>query len=195
MFEKEYVQLNKVLNNQVKKDVLVKGFTRLNVGGPADLFYQAKIHKQFKQAKTIATMSGIKYHILKPESNILVADEGIRGLVIYQGEKIKYDKFVSGPLFKEVMVTSALLAALEKQDIETEKLAGKDKVGAGFFIQAVGLGGQLIGEAIISPDSANLIVNQGQATASDILILLSMIKQQVRDKFNIQLQEEIQLLI
>jgi len=68
------------------------------------------------------------------------------------------------------------------------------KVGAGWLIELAGLKGKKIGGAKVSLEHANFIVNTSQATAGDIIMLISYIKQQVRNRFNIQLQEEVQYL-
>jgi UDP-N-acetylmuramate dehydrogenase len=65
---------------------------------------------------------------------------------------------------------------------------------AGKLIQEAGLKGKKIGGAKVSEDHANFIVNTGTATAEDIIILISLIKQQIRDKFGIQLEEEVRYL-
>lgn len=59
-------------------------------------------------------------------------------------------------------------------------------------IDRAGLRGKKIGGAQVSEKHANYIINTGNATAEDILILVSYIKQQVRDQLGIQLQEEFQ---
>lgn len=68
------------------------------------------------------------------------------------------------------------------------------KVPAGWLIDMADLRGKKIGGAMISKEHANFIVNTGQATAEDVIMLASYIKQQVRDKFGVQLQEEVQLV-
>lgn len=68
------------------------------------------------------------------------------------------------------------------------------KIGAGWIIEKAGLKGKTIGGAKVSLEHANFIVNTGKATAEDIIMLISFIKQQVRTKYNAQLQEEIQYL-
>ena len=68
------------------------------------------------------------------------------------------------------------------------------KVGAGWLIELAGLKGKKIGGAKVSLEHANFIVNTSQAMAEDIIMLISYIKQQVRNRFNIQLQEEVQYL-
>jgi UDP-N-acetylmuramate dehydrogenase len=65
---------------------------------------------------------------------------------------------------------------------------------AGKLIQEAGLKGKKIGGAKVSEDHGNFILNTGTATAEDIIILVSLIKQQIRDKFGVQLEEEVRYL-
>jgi len=62
------------------------------------------------------------------------------------------------------------------------------------FIKEADLAGKKIGGAMVSEKHANYIVNTGNATAEQVIMLISLIKQKVRTQFNIQLQEEIQLV-
>jgi len=52
-------------------------------------------------------------------------------------------------------------------------------VSAGKLIDEAGLKGQQIGQAMISPEHANFIVNLGGAAASDVHALLNLIRQRV----------------
>ncbi len=65
---------------------------------------------------------------------------------------------------------------------------------AGKLIDQAGLKGKKIGGAMVSPEHANFIVNTGTATAEDIVILISYVKQQVRDQLGVQLEEEVRYL-
>lgn len=65
---------------------------------------------------------------------------------------------------------------------------------AGKLIDEAGLKGKKIGGASVSEKHANFIINEGNAKAEDIVILISLIKQQIRDKYNIQLNEEIRYI-
>ncbi len=66
------------------------------------------------------------------------------------------------------------------------------KIGAGWLLDKLGLKGKAIGGVKISLEHANFIVNTGKGKAEDVVMLISYIKQQVRDKLGVQLQEEIQ---
>jgi UDP-N-acetylmuramate dehydrogenase len=62
------------------------------------------------------------------------------------------------------------------------------------LIKEADLPGKKIGGAMISEKHANYIVNTENATAEQVIMLISLIKQKIRTQFNIQLQEEIQLV-
>lgn len=65
-------------------------------------------------------------------------------------------------------------------------------ISAGQFIDQCGLKGKRIGNVEISKKHANFIINLGDGKAEDVLKLIDLMKKQVKDKFNIQLEEEIQ---
>ena len=65
---------------------------------------------------------------------------------------------------------------------------------AGRLIEAAGLKGHRIGQAMISPRHANFIVNLKGASAQDIWHLIQHIQIDVMEKFSIHLEPEIELL-
>lgn len=65
-------------------------------------------------------------------------------------------------------------------------------VAAAKLIDDLGLKGLTIGGAQVSPIHANFVINTGNATAEDVIILISLIKQKVRDTKGVQLMEEIE---
>ena len=62
------------------------------------------------------------------------------------------------------------------------------------LIEKCNLKGKIIGKAKISEQHANFIVNLGGAKAKDVKKLINLIKKQVKNKFKINLEEEIQYL-
>ncbi len=62
---------------------------------------------------------------------------------------------------------------------------------AGALIERVGLRGERRGGARISPVHANFFVNEGGATARDVVALIDEARHRVRDTFGIELREEI----
>ncbi len=70
----------------------------------------------------------------------------------------------------------------------------KIKIPASWLIEEAGLKGKKIGGAMVSEKHANFIVNTGNATAENVVMLAAIIKTRVRNKFGIQLQEEVQMV-
>ncbi len=68
-------------------------------------------------------------------------------------------------------------------------------IPAAYFISEAGLKGISIGGAMISPKHPNFIVNILDAKAKDVENLIQLVKNEVKKKFKIELQEEIERLI
>jgi UDP-N-acetylmuramate dehydrogenase len=81
-----------------------------------------------------------------------------------------------------------------KNEKKLDEFIQREQVPASWLIDKTGLKGKTIGGAQVSEKHANYIVNVGNAKAEDVVMLISFIKQQVRDKFGVQLQEEVQYI-
>lgn len=68
------------------------------------------------------------------------------------------------------------------------------KMSAGELIDRCGLKGAKIGGACISAKHANFILNKKNATAADVLRLIEFIKDKVRQRFGIMLEEEVKII-
>lgn len=82
---------------------------------------------------------------------------------------------------------------------ETLKLIPKEKITfgkipAGYLLEAVGAKGQRLGDINISPTHANLFINAGEGTAKDFYQLAKTYAEKVKEKFNITLEPEVQLI-
>lgn len=64
---------------------------------------------------------------------------------------------------------------------------------AGRLIEAAGLKGLQVGGARVSTKHANFFINLGDASASDVLRLVNAVRQQVKDRFEIELELEVEL--
>ncbi|MBT6691492.1 UDP-N-acetylmuramate dehydrogenase [Candidatus Parcubacteria bacterium] len=101
----------------------------------------------------------------------------------------------AGCIFKNIRFEDVDLKDLKDRNVDVDKFAEHKKIPAGYLIEKMGLKGHVIGDAQISEKHANYIVNKGQATAEQVIIMISFIKQQIRDKYGIQLQEEVQIIV
>ncbi len=109
-----------------------------------------------------------------------------------------YPKMASaGSVFKNAVS----LAELKKHNKEVADyiiangiVSRLGNVATGFLIDYLGLKGKKIGGAQISKKHGNFIINAGDATAEDVVMLMSLIKQKVRNNLGVQLEEEVQLV-
>lgn len=71
----------------------------------------------------------------------------------------------------------------------------KKLIYVAYYLDKIGVKGELhIGDAIVSYQHANMIVNKGKATSSDIIKLTQIMQQKVFDTFGIKPQPECQLI-
>jgi len=300
VFENKNQRYEKIINilgkDRIKLNEPLSKQMTFNIGGPADLFYEAKTERELIRVIKVIREEGIPYFILAGGSNILVGDKGFRGIVIkFLISNFKFlikDETVLVTVGAG-MLTSVLLNELAKRSISgLEFMAGVpgtvggavrgnagawqqnfgDKVSrvkvltsqgeivwlrktncqfkyrhsrfkkseeiilevelrldfgdkekmekqikgylerrvnqprepsagsvfinprpqaAGELIEQCGLKGKRIGGAQISKKHANFIVNVKDAKAADVLALIEVVKVKVREKFNIDLNEEI----
>lgn len=65
------------------------------------------------------------------------------------------------------------------------------KQSAGLLIDRSGLKGFRVGDFIVSEKHANFIINLGDGNAEDLLELIEIIKSRVRERFKVELEEEV----
>lgn len=100
-----------------------------------------------------------------------------------------------GCVFKNVKIEN-----LSEEELDTVKgkvpkdFLDKGVIPTAWLIDQCGLKGKKIGGAQISEKHANFIINKKEATSHDVFNLISLIKEKVLNKFNIKLEEEVQLI-
>ena len=98
-----------------------------------------------------------------------------------------------GSIFKNVPV-----GELEKELVEPHRQVIKTDpfpvIPAAYLIDKAGLRGMSFGGAMVSPRHPNFIVNVLDAKASDVLALIELVKEKTKEKFNIQLEEEVRII-
>jgi len=101
----------------------------------------------------------------------------------------------AGCVFKNIIANDLrdMNIDLYKRALNEKKIKG-GKVPTAWVIDLLDVKGKKIGGAKISLEHANFIVNSGKATSEDVVMMISYLKQQVRSKYKIQLQEEIEYL-
>ena len=294
--QKSYQQLiEKLGEDRVKIDELMSLHTTFKIGGPADLFYEAKTEEEVAESIKFCQNLEIPFFVLGGGSNLLVSDKGIRGMVI-KISNIKYqisntiitadagarlgdiveaaaEHSLSGLEFavgipgtlggalrgnagawQQAIGDRVLRVRILDKDIKVKWISKKDcqfdyrqsrfkKSGeiilaaelkllsgnpeqiretmrdnlekrksqprepsagsifinpkpeaAGALIEQVNLKGFCVGQAQISPQHANFIINLGGASCSDVLELISLAKKAVEEKFGIKFEEEVKIV-
>lgn len=86
----------------------------------------------------------------------------------------------------------------EKQPLEFPSAGSTFKRPEGYFtgklIQDSGLKGICVGDAQVSDKHSGFIINKGNATASEILQLISYVQSQVREQFSVELHPEVRII-
>ncbi len=102
----------------------------------------------------------------------------------------------AGSIFKNYTLTKSEISNFNKKLLkefpELEKFIEKGIIPAGYLIDKCSLKGKQIGGAKISEKHANFIVNFNNAKAEDVKKLIDLIKNKVKNRFQIILEEEIQ---
>jgi len=140
--------LAKALGKRVKRDESLASYTAMRVGGPADLLVVCESVDEVVEAVALARQHEVDWLLLGGGCNVLVADRGVRGLVIVNR--------AAGIAFDGSTVRAeagALLAALARQAV------GR---GLGGLEWAAGLpgavGGAVVGNAgAFEGDIANVL--------------------------------------
>lgn len=290
---------------RVKKDEPLRDYTTFHVGGPADWLVEARSSEEIVAVLRLAFDADVPFVLLGGGSNVLVADSGVRGLVIrprggvirrIDDHHIRADAAmtinglvrwtithgvagveewagtpgtVGGAVFGnahfggrlisellssvtlcsregaiaevpvsemgfgydrsrlqttgEVLLTAdfvvapgdpAVLRETARRSLAYRKrtqpldmpsagcvfqnpVPGVDAVPAGIpwsagaLVDRAGLKGQGAGGARVSPTHGNFIVNDGSATAADIRRLIEQCRSAVRERFGVELREEI----
>lgn len=85
----------------VRRDVTLAPFTTFKVGGPADLLVEPVTADQLVSAVALAFRHGVPVTMLGGGSNVLVADAGVRGLVV------RWRSGTVGPVGKDLVRADA----------------------------------------------------------------------------------------
>ena len=73
-----------------------------------------------------------------------------------------------------------------------DSVVREGKIPAAWFLEQVGAKGMQLGDIHVAAYHANLIYNAGQGTARDLCELIAELKRRVRERFEIEVEEEVQ---
>lgn len=148
--------------------------------------YRSSIFKQNK-----------KYIILKAKFKLEKgsAEESKKLILEHIGDRAKKQPLTfpnAGCIFKNPIVDEKYMEKALKEYPELKNIAKGNCIPVWWFINTLKLSGKKIGGVEISPKHGNFLINTSNGKAEDVVILISLIKQKVRDNFGVQLHEEIE---
>jgi len=111
----------------------------------------------------------------------------------YRHERQPLEWPSAGSTFKNVNAANATKEQLQEWSaiIKTDPVP---VIPVAFLISQAGLKGKTIGGAMISEKHSNFFINTGSAKASDVRELISFTKKIIQEKFNLEIEEEIQIV-
>lgn len=192
----------------------IGGAVRGNAGAfggcMADNAYRVRafdtISGQFNEYGKKQCHFGYRQSLFKKEEDLIIASITLK---LEKGDKKEIEEKMKDIIKRRVEKQPKGLASAgsffinpEVEDEELVKKFEKDtgakcrgsKLPAGWLIAEAGLTGKRIGDIAVSEDHANFIVNLGQGTAGEVIMLASFIKQKIRTQFGVQLKEEVRYL-
>lgn len=98
----------------------------------------------------------------------------------------------AGSWFKNIFLDNKIRKKL--QDLDISRFEEHKKIPAAFLIEQAGLKGLNIGDAEVSKKHANFLINKGNASAEDVIKLSNLVKEKIKDKYDIELHEEVQYI-
>lgn len=126
------------------------------------------------------------------KGNFRAIQQAIKQTLLIRTTKIPKEPSC-GSFFKNYHFTKSSQFAKPARFMPKEFIK-KKSIPAGWLIDKCGLKGKRIGGARISKKHANFIINEKGAKASDVLRLAKLAKNNVFEKFGIELDEEVQLI-
>ncbi len=127
--------------------------------------------------------------------DLMAASAQAKKNLSYRMEKTDYRQKCAGSFFMNIKGRdfNDFVIKNPKLELPPEALT-RQALAAGWLIEQVGLKGYKLGGAKVSDKHANFLINSGGATASDVIKLANLIKDEVRNKFQCELREEVELV-
>ncbi len=313
--EEAIERLSAIAELRVAPNELLSKYARFGIGGPADVFAETSSTSAFQAGLEVANQSGLPFVVIGGGSNLIIADEGFRGIVLRLGgnrithdntrvsvesgavlqtlvdycnaaglrgletmtgipgwvgaavygnagayghsisERVQSVRFLDGHVLREFtnadcdfhyresifkrnkhwIIVSCDLAMTAAEPAELQetsagilkvrnakyppdmkcagsifknflyaelpahvaeqvpaKLVREGKVPSAYFLEQAGACGVRIGDIQVATYHANLIYNDGAGTAADLLHVIHDLKTKVRERFGIEVEEEVQ---
>jgi UDP-N-acetylmuramate dehydrogenase len=126
--------------------------------------------------------------LLEP-ADAAVLRETADGILKVRNEKFPVTMKCAGSIFKNLLLKELPADVAAQVPPATVR---EGKIPAAWFLEQVGAKGMQRGDIHVATYHANLLYNAGAGTAADLVALIQELKTQVRARFGIELEEEVQ---
>ncbi len=150
-----------------------------------DFHYRESIFKRRKAWIIFSTELALDFSVAAELRG--AADDILR----VRNEKFPVTMKCAGSIFKNLMLSELPPQAAAEVPAAAVR---EGKVPAAWFLERVGAKGMRRGEIHVADYHANLLYNAGGGTAADLRGLILELKQRVRDRFAIEIEEEVQYI-
>jgi len=138
--------LNTITKGSFLKDEAMAKHTSYRIGGPANAYITPRDKDDLSQILQFANQHGIATYCVGSGSNLLVADEGIDGLVITLGKSLKRLKITGATVFAEsgVMLGKMVKECISRNLSGVESMVGvPGTLGGALVMNAGAFGGEI----------------------------------------------------
>jgi UDP-N-acetylmuramate dehydrogenase len=145
--------------------------------------YRESIFKRRKEWIIFSTTLAME----RSDAAALVKTAG--DIVNVRNEKFPVTMKCAGSIFKNLLL--AELAADVAAEVP-QAVVREGKVPAAYFLEQVGAKGMQCGDIHVARYHANLIYNAGTGTAASLCEMIGELKRRVRERYRLELEEEVQ---
>jgi UDP-N-acetylmuramate dehydrogenase len=121
-------------------------------------------------------------------ADLIEIADGIRKI---RDEKYPPTMRCAGSIFKNLIFAELAESA---RALVPERVVREGKVPSAYFLEQVNAKGMVQGGMKVADYHANLIFNQGDGTARELRQLIEGLKKRVRERFGVELEEEVQYI-
>lgn len=145
-FNELYEDMVSVVRGTVLKDEPLKNHTYFKIGGPASIFAEPEDTEDLKSVLNLIKKHGVDCFIIGNGTNLLVSDEGFKGVIVKVGDKFNYIERKEN----NVTVGAGVLLSTLAKFLSREGLAGFEfgsgipgYLGGAIYMNAGAYGGEI----------------------------------------------------
>lgn len=189
MDNKIFINLQKVLKTGLSKNQDLRMYIPLGFEHTATYFYKAIDLTSENLAKDTAVRLGLPFIILDPDKPAIFTIPHLDCMIIYLSYKPKSNlNYLK--LFKKIELNSEIQSNLIKNSFFLSKKSFAEKnIDPNELLTEANISKRSMGGIALTESDLNIAYNNGSGNVNDLIILVSYLKQQVRDLYGIQLHE------